>query len=359
MLVRRIANLDVHHSWGAIERGDAMFSAFVDDTSCRASSARLPATTMNVERGEEIKWWNALYAHWNKANVQHGLQMARECQHPDAQWLASLFPPDVAVTADELVEVMLAQGDDPRACYLAWKYRKTAPGSLLRRAAEKGYAPAQAELFMQAEDHDEDFAQAFYWAEKSSEQGDRLGIMQLGRCYDGGIGCVVDEAKAVALFKAAAELEESNGRYWYAKLAFCEIDWERYHWWGLALAKGLEVPEYWEDIVRLLPSFEKGEHGRILHTVAPMIRKRLDGAFAKVFSDYFEPTAEWERLLELNEAILARSKAAIDCWSVVGRRCRVVKDMRVMIAKIVWEEAWRWGEPKEQQSEQNKRTKRS
>jgi hypothetical protein len=63
-----------------------------------------------------------------------------------------------------------------------------------------------------------------------------------------------------------------------------------------------------------------------------------------------------ERLLELHKAMLARARRAIDCWSMAGRRCGVVKDMRVVIAKMAWEEAWQWGEKKEP-PEHNKKTR--
>jgi hypothetical protein len=42
--------------------------------------------------------------------------------------------------------------------------------------------------------------------------------------------------------------------------------------------------------------------------------------------------------------MLGRAREAIKCWSMAGRRVGVVKDMRVMISKMAWEEAWRWGQ---------------
>jgi hypothetical protein len=50
------------------------------------------------------------------------------------------------------------------------------------------------------------------------------------------------------------------------------------------------------------------------------------------------------RVGELHAAMLGRARRAIDCWSVAALRCGVVKDVRVMIAKMAWAEAWRWGE---------------
>jgi hypothetical protein len=51
-----------------------------------------------------------------------------------------------------------------------------------------------------------------------------------------------------------------------------------------------------------------------------------------------------QRVLELHGQLLGRARSAIDCWSVAARRLGVAKDIRVMIAKMAWEEVWRWGE---------------
>jgi hypothetical protein len=52
--------------------------------------------------------------------------------------------------------------------------------------------------------------------------------------------------------------------------------------------------------------------------------------------------AQLERVIELHAAMLGRARRAMVCWSMAGRRLGVVKDVRVMIAKMLWEEAWRW-----------------
>jgi hypothetical protein len=70
---------------------------------------------------ELIKWWDALdlLGLRCEGDAEEGMRMARECQHPDAQWLVSLLPPDVAVTREQVLPVMMEQGDDPRALYIA------------------------------------------------------------------------------------------------------------------------------------------------------------------------------------------------------------------------------------------------
>jgi hypothetical protein len=51
------------------------------------------------------------------ADIGLGLRLARDCQHPDAQWLASLFRDGDAVIRPYFCGVMRKQGDDPRALF--------------------------------------------------------------------------------------------------------------------------------------------------------------------------------------------------------------------------------------------------
>jgi hypothetical protein len=87
-----------------------------------------------------------------------------------------------------------------------------------------------------------------------------------------------------------------------------------------------------------LPSFARGENGRILCIVAPVI------ADAETFG--FPATGERlslvREVLSYYQAVLNRARRAIACWSVVGLRCGAAKDVRVMIAKMAWEELWLW-----------------
>jgi hypothetical protein len=64
--------------------------------------------------------------------------------------------------------------------------------------------------------------------------------------------------------------------------------------------------------------------------------------FVELMDDGFA-VEDLERVFELHAAMLRRARRAIDCLSMAGRRRGVVKDMRVMIAKMLWAEAWRWG----------------
>jgi hypothetical protein len=117
----------------------------------------------DVERAELIKWWDALDALPSNDEVESGLQMARECRHPDAQWLASLFPADGVVTSERMCTVLNQHLGDSRAALLFWKLSERHDPTLLTRVAEAGYAPAQAELSIRSTRED---AVKLAWAEK-------------------------------------------------------------------------------------------------------------------------------------------------------------------------------------------------
>jgi hypothetical protein len=116
---------------------------------------------VRADCAEQIKWWNALDALQRNRDVE-ALEMARGCRHPDAVWLASLFPVGKGVTQQRMLGVMQELGEDPRALFVAWKILAgdveaailPRPGRRrgevqpvhnrpqLRHVAEMGYAPA-------------------------------------------------------------------------------------------------------------------------------------------------------------------------------------------------------------------------
>jgi hypothetical protein len=205
--------------------------------------------------------------------------------------------------------------------------------------------------------------ESFEWAQKASAQGERNGLYQMAIHLYHGRYCDMDEAKGMELMKEAAEAQHAMAMFQYGEWAFDVVDWERYDWWSRSAARGCTVMlalVLSRAATKLLPRFEAGELGRVLHGIGSLIRLgRLDARRRKLFGGPMsaEEVAVLQRVLELHKAMLARARRAIDCWSMAGRRLGVVKDMRVMIAKIVWEEAWQWGETK--RAKRSKRAKRT
>jgi hypothetical protein len=216
---------------------------------------------------------------------------------------------------------------------------------LVRRSAEMGYAPAQRDLSVLAEERVED-DMLLMWAERAAAQGFPHGILRLSHCYRKGFVCDQDEEKALELLRQAAELGCPKAQGKYGTRAYSECDWRRYHWWVLAAIGGYGRANLIRALAPLIPSFERGENGRILHTLAPVVKAHFLHEEGSLFgidvsgAEYFA----CDGILWLHGEMLGRAREALDCWSIVGRRCRVVKDIRVMIAKMAWEEVWLWGE---------------
>jgi TPR repeat protein len=275
--------------------------------------------------------------------MEAGLAMARDCRHPDAVWLATLFPPGVAVTRERVLEVMLGQGEDRRALYLACKAgsEEKQIDRLLRRSAELGYAPAQESLSWEsdAEENGE-----FPLAKKAAAQGFRGGLTRLGYCYAYGGAHTRDRHKAMELFRAAAELGCPLGMHYHGQFGFDEDDWQRYYWWERSISSGV-LKSSGSITWFLLQSFDVRK-SRLLHAVAPLLRGHLDVPKRQLLGrNLHEADVETlQGFLRSHGAMLRRARRAITCWSLTARRLAIAKDIRVMIAKMAWEEVWLWGQ---------------
>jgi hypothetical protein len=294
---------------------------------------------------EQIKWWDALAECAVLAHHKLLLDAARNCRHPDARWLASLFPD--SVTEGRMRTVLLEQGEHPVGLFLA-ALLHTIGGSfvLLKRAAALDYAPALGVVArVLARSSEERRA----WAERAEALGDREGTFQLAECVLENAGCAEDEQRAIELYRRAAEWGHSVAQGAYAETAFLLRDWRRVLWQGRAAQRGHSL-SFRCEVLQLLPDFERCELGRVLHTAAPVMREGFDAARPALCGVNISrrEAAETKRVLQLHEAMLGRARAALDCWSVAGRRLGVAKDVRIMIAKMAWEEVWHWGERQQQ-----------
>jgi hypothetical protein len=290
------------------------------------------------DNAELIKWWDPIEALFDCKPTDDpplGLQLARHDR--DAQWLASLFPAEAHVDQEGMRSVLGKHGDDARAVFLSWVLSDDdGVHELLARASEMGYAPAQARMAMWTKKGD-----SFELPQRAAASGDRDGMFYLEGCS----------------FSWAAGARRTPPKHWssllnrqtsaqerVAMMKYGDNDWEKFHLLSLAASRGFGERTLYLSLPSLVPSFEAGEKGRILHTVAPLIRKSLSLANKSLFGyDLLGNEPErLQRIVELHDAMLDRARRAIACWSVAGQRCGVAKDIRVLISKMAWEEAWKW-----------------
>jgi hypothetical protein len=281
------------------------------------------------------------------------LQLAKDCEHEDAKWLVSLFPDGAPGTTEEARTVFLDQGEDPRAIYFAAFMQVDEFGERMqdgdedevRRAAELGYAPAQAALVscFGADD-------SFMWAQKAAAQGGSDGLHALASCLYYGTDCEKNESRALLLFKEAAELGNAESQMSYGEFAFTETDCERYLWWGRAATQGYSEASRGlvcaaRDQVEML---DKSECCRVVFEIGAACQGHITKRrkVILVFDWDFEPKEvdAVKRAVALYDAWCKDAKQAIFCWIWIGRQKKVVKDIRGIISKMLWADRAAWCE---------------
>ncbi len=304
-----------------------------------------------VELGDVIRWRNALDCLTGihlppSVAVGRCLRLARECAHPDAQWLCAQVSAGPAADEAQLARVLEGQGDDPIALFVrAWCGADPHPArDLLLLSARLGYAPAQAVLAGCCEEDDFD---PFPWAEKAAAQGDRDGLFQLGLFAHEGRGCPRGGERAVELWRQAAALGHRRGHLFVATHGHGPADWRRYRWLAQGSALGhqsctLQLLAGARYVLRL---FAEGKApGRIVWELAEGLLGHAQVTDWKDFDR--QPTmAEMEALrlcVQMRETWRNAATRAIECWIGVARRWDVAKDVRQLIARMLWEDRWLW-----------------
>ena len=174
--------------------------------------------------------------------------MARGCRHHDSQWFSSLFPVGSLVTEhrpDALrARPLLAPAAPPARWVLerCWNFNPDVES--MHCAAALGYAPAEVHMSRELQWSDPDEARALLV--KAAAQGDREGLYALGEAHWTGHLCEQSRAKALALYEEAVELGHGHSQVLVGLLKYGEFDWQRYHWWRRAAARGWHEYQFQE-----------------------------------------------------------------------------------------------------------------
>ncbi len=101
------------------------------------------------------------------------------------------------------------------------------------------------------------------------------------------------------------------------------------------------------EVVNQTVLFEAEESGRALFELGAAFKAQLDEQNKTVFDemDMFEDWPAVQQCVALHDEWTAAARAAVHCWTMVGKRNKVVKDMRKKIAQLVWENRVVWKDP--------------
>jgi hypothetical protein len=263
--------------------------------------------------------------------IKKALELASVCEHPNAVWLTKLFAGRGVASREEAREVFLSCGNDPRALCFAGVL--VSDFVEIRRAADLGDAFAQARMARESEE------ERLPWAEKSAAQGERDGFYWIGRCYRDGVGCKKDMERAKENYLFAAELGDVQAMV-FLGILLEENDPQRFAWFGRAAANGNCVYFLHEMGDQILNLNNGTGNANVVFAIGRALKGHINnekrtilGNFYK-FDTYIGPANE---ALHFYEFQLQSYRKALDSWTIVGLRNQVVKDIRKMIGKMIWD----------------------
>ncbi len=310
----------------------------------RSSSGEIASAHLllrDSHRCELLKRWYQIrdmflgYNH-RKKDVEAALALASSCEHEDAVWLSKMFAGKTVRNDDDVFAVFSEHPNDMRALCFA-SLMKGRPWNMqgLRRSAESGYAFAQCRLGWE-----ESGSEKFLWANRAASQGERGGFVCLGFYYR-----YDDEnlEKAKESLRIAAELNHVTSMVDLA-LLLPSSDPERFVWLGRAAKSGEDGP-FLELFPARVSRFLRKRGGPYIRSVIFVIGHALSKSFdlenRKIFSvdncdfDQYVPAAS--EAIRFFRAQSAAARRAADAWSIIGSRLHIIKDVRILIAKMVWE----------------------
>jgi hypothetical protein len=272
-----------------------------------------------------------------KQDITRTLGLAAACEHKEAQWLTRVFAGKTVSTREEARDVFLALGEnDARGlCFAALlddSDDEKARFAALRRSAELGCALAQAIAKGTSEEK-------FRFATLAAAQRERDGFFQLGRCFNHSLGCEKNEDKARENYLIAAELGHVFAMT-QVGICFDESDPRRWLWWGRAAKLG--TPNWFLNYFSTpVQQFESGtgnaavvfQIGRALNENVDVEKRTIFGKKGK-FDVLIGPA---NSAISFYKSQLSACCRAVNAWSHVGIRWNVVKDIRVLIGKMIWE----------------------
>jgi hypothetical protein len=268
-----------------------------------------------------------------KQDFRKAFQLAAICNHPDAIWLTKLFPWWHMRTKKEAIQVFLDCEDDPRAlCFAALLDDEP---RLLKRSAEMGNALAQAERSSTRMDE-----KGFQWAQKSATQQERDGFLYLGYCYEKGAGCEQDFGKAKENLLIAAELGSVDAMDLYAKCLH-KNDPQRYIWLGQSAARGHPDSLFLSEMKQQMEKLNSGTgHAKVVFAIGRALKGHINVKKRSIFGDmrefgsYVFPA---KQAFEFYTYQVECYRSAVDNWTLVGMKNGVVKDIRLLIGKLIWD----------------------
>ncbi len=303
---------------------------------------------------ELLRWFQArdcfLNGVANRQDFVKGLRRARTCDHEEARWLCQLFP-EAPTNEVQAKRVFLECERSARSLCFAGRVKMQMGAmssadedeELVAEAANMGYPFAMGMMISWTMGDER-----FKWAEKAARGMDRVALTFVGHRYWWGWECARDEAKAFRCYRVAAEMDDSAAQHTYGRRKFGENDVRRYRWWNRAVANGNQ--DACHDFVSVMFSIvegyeERNEHPEFMFELGKAFLGHVDGAARMLFAVHKATPEELQcarRAVHHYLRWCEMAKAAIRVWIVAGIRNGIVRDVRRLIASVVWANRHDW-----------------
>ncbi len=272
-------------------------------------------------------------------DIPHALVLAAACEHPEARWLTSLFVGKDEISREQAREVFLGLGEsDARALCFAWRLGGEYGDddlTLLHRSAELVFPYAQACLAWQTTGE-----KCLKLAQLAAARGEREGFYWLGMCFHFGRGCKTDVEMAKQNYLVATKLGHVGSMDFLGRL-YGESDPQRWRWWGVAARLGSN--SFLNEFAKKVAKFHSGagRSAAVFFQIGQALKGNVDDVEKKIFNNDFD-FASWigpaNQAISFYDAQIKACRAAIQTWTLYARKLGVVRDIRILIGKMIWEE---------------------
>ena len=307
-----------------------------------------------LTRAEKLgKWYQSIKFFFGDSGVGENFGEGVDCLElcadvvDDAAWLLSIFKDHMSSGVANLLKSLKSQAKldldssyDPRKRARALYFVARSGGlgayfvdpdgrKMILQSAEMGYVLAQffmAECCKACEE-------CFHWAEKAAAQGhpDAMYMLAYYSLEDTPLKDVLTLPTALSWMRRAAELEQPFALREYAIRTFSCDDPQRYRWLGRALRAGSYAAE--SDLVKAVLAKNN-------------VFDRIVCEIGQIFQDRFPCHVGFaiNHASKCYRTVVVHARMAIDCWTFVAKRLGLIKDLRVYVAKMLWEERTFWAD---------------
>jgi hypothetical protein len=263
-------------------------------------------------------------------SIPLAIQLASTCEHPDARWLTEACAGKDVTTKEDAKRVFLGLGqNDARALCFLFLLRNGAEWAPLCRSAELGFALAQAWMACRSRGEER-----FKFAQLAAAQGEREGLVWLGLCFCDGEGCEKDVEKAKDCFLHASELGDVGACEYLGSIMDDDRRWE----WLCRAAVGGSSRTFEREFAHQVNLLDSGTgNPAVVFAIGRTMNGSVNAEEGMIFETHSDHIDAAEAAVAFKKVQVEATKDAMKAWSLIGLRLNVSKDIRKLIAKLVWD----------------------